>query len=223
MNNDNYISATKIKNQFGVSSNTLRRWAEDGKIRCLRPNGTRRIYNSRDIQTFFGIKEELKTRKTVLYSRVSSLHQKEDLERQIKYLQTEYPECKIYKDIGSGLNWKRQGLNSLLEAVYKGDIGTVVVTYKDRLCRFGFELLEWIFKKANVKLVVLGADSKQEDPSRELSEDLLAITTIFVARNNGLRAGKYRRERRDHNEQRESCEKHENKDLPNNDAESNFE
>jgi predicted site-specific integrase-resolvase len=69
-----------------------------------------------------------------------------------------------------------------------------VVTYKDRLCRFGFELLEHIFKKADVKLVVL-CGATEIDSTRELSDDLLAITTVFVARNNGLRSSAYRSER----------------------------
>jgi predicted site-specific integrase-resolvase len=111
-------------------------------------------------------------------------------------LSGEYPDARIIKDIGSGLNWKRPGLGSLLEQVHQGNVKEVVVTYKDRLCRFGSEILEWIFKKSNVKLLVLSSSSDQKDITRELSDDLLAITTVFVARNNGLRAGHFRRERK---------------------------
>ena len=195
MNNDKYITPAEIKKRFGVSTNSLRRWTIDGKIRSLRPNGTRRIYNVDDIVQFFGVQNPVIKRTTICYARVSSNHQKHDLERQVELLQSEYPDAKIIKDIGSGLNWKRSGFTTLLEAVHKGTVDTVVVTYKDRLCRFGNELAEWIFKKADVKLVVLSKGDDQEDPSRELSEDLLAITTVFVARNNGLRAGRYRRQR----------------------------
>lgn len=195
MNADNYINPAQIKKQFSITSNTLRTWTNQGKIRSIRPNGTRRIYNATDIQTFFGIQQPINTT-IVCYARVSSQHQKEDLDRQVKFLQSEYPNTRVFKDIGSGLNWKRPGFTALLEAVHKGDVGTVVVTYKDRLCRFGNELVEWIFKKANVKLVVLSKGDDEKNPSKELSDDLLAITTVFVARNNGLRAGHFKRERK---------------------------
>ena len=219
MHEDTYISPVQVKRQYSVSSNTLRVWANEGKIKFIRPNGTKRLYSKSDIEKFFGVKKEEvpDTRRIVCYARVSSAHQKKDLERQVSYLEERFPGTKIYKDIGSGLNWKRQGLNSLLESIHKGDISTVVVTYKDRLCRFGSELLEWVFKKADVKLVVLCKDSDQEDRTRELSEDLLAITTVFVAKNNGLRAGQYRRERKQEEGQgREENGKNKDKTVPGN-------
>jgi predicted site-specific integrase-resolvase len=221
MEKDVYISANKITKQFDITSNTLRKWADDGKIRCLRPNsdnktGGKRIYHTGDIQKIFGVKEELKERKIICYARVSSNHQKEDLKRQVDFLKETYQEADIIKDIGSGLNWNRVGFKSLLEQVYSGDVKTVVVSYKDRLCRFGIELVEWIFKKSDVKLLVLSKSPGEQDMSRELSEDLLAITTVFVAKNNGLRAAKYRRERK----QRE-LDSQESNDLPNEGTKTN--
>jgi predicted site-specific integrase-resolvase len=196
MNNDKYVSPSRLTKQFDITSGALRLWAESGKIRFLRPNGTgRRIYNIEDVKRIFDIKEDIIQRNTLCYARVSSSHQKEDLQRQIEFLEERYPDAEIIKDIGSGLNWKRPGFNSLLERVSKGDVKTVVVTYRDRLCRFGIELVEWIFKKADVKLVVLDRIANEKSATVELSEDLLAITTVFVARNNGLRAGMYRREK----------------------------
>jgi predicted site-specific integrase-resolvase len=84
-----------------------------------------------------------------------------------------------------------------LEQVHNGDVQEVVVTYKDRLCRFGHELVEWIFEKANVKFVVLGTNDNVQDLTRELSDDLLAITTVFVAKNNGFRAASLRKQRKE--------------------------
>lgn len=200
MNNDKYISPRHITKQFNITSGTLRLWAENGKIRCIRPNQTGgRLYNTSDIEQIFGSNSAFKNQKTICYARVSSSHQKEDLERQETFFKQKYPDAIILKDIGSGLNWKRKGFNSLLEQIIAGDIKEVVVTYKDRLCRFGIELVEWIFKKFNVKLMVLSQNIDQKDISRELAEDLLAITTVFVARNNGLRAGAYRRQRKESN------------------------
>jgi predicted site-specific integrase-resolvase len=196
MNNDKYISPSRLTKQFDITSGALRLWAESGKIRFLRPNGTgRRIYHIEDVKRIFDIKEDVVQRNTICYARVSSSHQKEDLQRQIEFLRERYPDTEIIKDVGSGLNWKRPGFNSLLERISKGDVKAVVVTYRDRLCRFGIELVEWIFKKADVKLLVLDRIANEKSATVELSEDLLAITTVFVARNNGLRAGMYRREK----------------------------
>ncbi|NBP16834.1 IS607 family transposase, partial [bacterium] len=86
--------------------------------------------------------------------------------------------------------------STLLEHVYNGDVDEVVVTYKDRLCRFGFELIEWLFKKANTKLVVLNGSSECTNSTAELAEDLLSITNVFVARNNGMRSAQNRKNRR---------------------------
>ena len=194
MNNTNYISPSKITKQFDITSGTLRNWAEQGKIRYLQPN-KKRIYNIKDIEKIFGISSDIIKQTIVLYARVSSYHQKEDLDRQIKVLQKDYPDARVIKDIGSGLNWKRPGFRALLELINEGTVKQVVVTYKDRLCRFGFELFEWILQKAAVKLVVLSKVHDPRDPSTELSEDLLSIINIFVAKNNGLRAGQFRRNR----------------------------
>lgn len=195
MNNSKYISPSKITKQFDVTSGTLRNWAESGKIGYLRPNNGRRVYNIEDVARIFGSESTETNKKTYLYARVSSSHQKEDLERQINLLKTNYPDAILIKDVGSGLNWKRPGFNSLLEHVHNGDVEQIVVTYRDRVCRFGYELVEWIFKKAAVKLVVLGSDIGS-DRTNELAEDLLAITTVFVAKNNGLRAGKLKQLRK---------------------------
>lgn len=198
MDNEHYISPCKLTKQFDVTSGTLRRWAEDGKIRCLRPNNGKRIYNINDVAKHFGIPAiKPNPTYTICYARVSSSHQKQDLERQINLLKEHYPDAKIIRDIGSGLNWNRPGFRTLLEHLDSKTVSEIVVAYKDRLCRFGFELMEWIIKKANAKLVVLNAFNDVSDASRELSDDLLAITTVFVAKNNGLRAAHYRKQRKD--------------------------
>ena len=99
-------------------------------------------------------------------------------------------------DIASGLNWKRNGLRSLLELVYKGTVKKIVVAYKDRLARFGFELLEWIFKQHETELVVLNQNSGTSDES-ELQQDLLSIVNVFVARHNGARSAINKRKRKE--------------------------
>lgn len=194
INGDKYISGSIICKKYNVSTPTLYRWEQEGLVKTIRLPGGSRKYRARDIDALFeGSEADKEEKKAICYARVSSAHQKEDLQRQIDYLKEKFPEHEIIQDIGSGLNWKRKGFMSLLEQVYDGIVEEVVVTYKDRLCRFGFELVEWIFKKSGTKLVVLSqTERNEENDSREL-----AITTVFVARNNGLRAGQKRKRRKE--------------------------
>ena len=204
MDNATYISPYKIKKKFDISSNTLRVWAEKGKIRCIRVNQVgKRIYNIEDLERIFST--NVSEKKTYCYARVSSDHQKKDLDRQIEILKMAYPTSEIIKDIGSGINFKRKGFNTLLEKIYSGDIKRVVVTYKDRLCRFGSEICEWIFKKHNVEFVVLNklSNNSTESSTNELAEDLLAITTVFVARNNGNRSANYKKQKKEKEQEKE--------------------
>jgi len=196
--NEQYVSPYHITNKFDINSNTLRTWANEGKIRCIRTNQGKgkRLYHYEDIKTIFGIEPTTILKQKICYARVSSDHQKEDLVRQIDLLKQKYPSYEIISDIGSGLNWKRKGFMSILERVHNNEIEEVVVAYKDRLCRFGFEIIEWLFEKTNTKIVVLNNfENKHEDLNRELADDLLSITTVFVARNNGIRSGINRKER----------------------------
>jgi predicted site-specific integrase-resolvase len=228
MNNE-YVSAKRITTKYDISSGTLRRWADESRIKCIRPNtingqrGGKRLYYVPDIQKMFNDNKPIQeSRVTICYARVSSNHQKGDLERQIKVLAEEYPEAKIIKDIGSGINWKRQGFRALLEQIHSGTVKKVVVTYKDRMCRFGFELLEWIFTKYNVEFVVLNKAYEVQDMARELSDDLLAITTVFVAKHNGLRSANYRKNKK-LQEQAQSRKEHQDSGLSKQSTETNIE
>lgn len=121
----------------------------------------------------------------VAYCRVSSAGQKADLERQVAYLRERCPRAEVVRDVGSGLNFKRKGLRSILERALKGHLRSVTVAHRDRLCRFGFELVQWLLERQQVRLVVL--DDQQQSPESEFTEDLLAIVHVFSCRFNGLR------------------------------------
>jgi predicted site-specific integrase-resolvase len=209
--NEQYISGHKITKQFDITSTCLRRWSDEGQIRSLRTQDGKgkRVYNLQDIQKQFGITVSDNVQKqTICYARVSSSHQKEDLERQVQVLVQNYPNAKLIKDIGSGVNFKRPGFNSLLQHIYDGNVETVVVAYKDRLCRFGFDLLEWFFIQTDTKLVVLNpiCETETHDKlTRELADDLLTITNHFVAKYNGLRSSHNRRERKVKKEKEEEA------------------
>ena len=119
---------------------------------------------------------------------MSSQKQRDDLERQVAYMRERFPEHDIITDIASGLNFKRKGLRSLLERILRREVKTVVVAHKDRLARFGFDLLQWLVESHGGTLVVLNDVSSS--PTDELTQDLLAVLTVFSCRMHGLR--KYR-------------------------------
>jgi predicted site-specific integrase-resolvase len=207
----NYVKCSYIKERFDISHTTLRRWADSGKIRIVTlPGGGQRLYDYEHFLTLVGAPDHTDTtvtRKRICYARVSSSHQKEDLVRQIQYLQDKFPDTEIIKDVGSGLNWHRKGIQSLLDQVVGGTVEEIVVTNKDRLCRFGYELLEWLFKKFNCKIMVLN-ESTDATPEIELSQDVLSVINYFTAKNNGMRSAQNRKNR--------ATQVQKSKTLPNN-------
>jgi predicted site-specific integrase-resolvase len=118
---------------------------------------------------------------------VSSSKQRKDLDNQIASMVSLYPQAEVIKDVGSGLNYKRKGLKAILERASSGDKFTLVVAHKDRLARFGSELIEHMLTINGCKLLVLNDDVRKSDPQRELTEDLLAIIHIFSCRLYGQR------------------------------------
>lgn len=188
--------AVFFKNQYGISSATLRLWAEAGRLEHIRMPGGKRIYSVTGVTTLLGQRTQSTTNTAkygIVYARVSSSKQHGDLERQIEDLKEAFPEHQLIQDIGSGVNFKRHGLQTLLERVLSGMVKEVVIMHRDRLARIGYELLEFICSKADVRIVVHGED---EDADDELADDLLAVTTLFVASHNGRRAAANRKRRK---------------------------
>jgi predicted site-specific integrase-resolvase len=177
-----YTNPKETSEYFGVSLHTLRRWQKSGKIQAIRtPSGQRRY----DIASYAGLSQEGTKRAIVAYARVSSRGQKADLDRQIAKLLELYPNAELITDIASGLNFNRAGLRAVLERVRTGDVGIIVVAHKDRLARFGFDLMQWLCELDGAKIVVLNQDGLS--PERELVEDILAIVHVFSCRLYGLR------------------------------------
>lgn len=188
-NDKKYIKPKKASELLGVNLDTLRRMATRKEINFIRTDSGRYLY---DVSTFIGrAKTELQKRKKICYARVSGRGQKSDLENQIALLRQKFPEAEIISDYGSGLNFKRKGLRQILDYAYKGELEEIVVTYKDRLCRFGFEIFEYIFEtQSNARIVVLNRCNNTAET--ELCADMLSIITIFSARMHGLR--KYKKQ-----------------------------
>jgi predicted site-specific integrase-resolvase len=199
-----YLSAHQATKKIGVSSDTLRRWHKQGKITAKTSPSGIHLY---DVSSLFpeltsknaGITSAsasastTPTPKGYLYARVSSVKQKGDLERQKELLLSRFPTYELLSDIGSGVNFKRPGLKTLLERASRGIVSEVVVTHRDRLCRFAFDLLQHIFSLHSAKLMVLFNESTSDE--QELTEDILAINTVFICRMQGRRAARHRRER----------------------------
>jgi len=174
---------------LGISYSTLLRWIREGKIRVVTTEGGKYRIPYSEIKKYLERREEPRA---VIYARVSSADQKEDLERQINYL-TNYATAKGYKvvevlkDIASGLNTQRKGLLNLFKLVEERSIDVVLITYKNRLTRFGFEYIEEFFSTMGVKIeVIFGEEPK--DATQELVEDLIFIITSFAG--NGMRSHK---------------------------------
>lgn len=183
---ERYLTCKEARKILGISSDTLRNWDKLGKIDTIRSPTGIRLYNKEDVFLFAGIPIPTKKTRKVAYCRVSSRGQKDDLDRQIEFFRSNYPDYEVVSDIGSGINWKRKGLNSILEQALQGHIGSVMVAHKDRLSRFGFELIENILSYVGTELIVLDS-TEQKSEASELADDVLSIIHVYSCRANGRR------------------------------------
>ena len=168
----------ELSKLLGVSNECLRNWHNEGKIKSITTQGGHRRYIYENME-----KDE---RKSIIYARVSSRKQSNDLQRQLNYLKEQFPDHEDITDIGSGLNFKRKGLLRILELLFAGNVKEVVVAHKDRLCRFGFDLFEFIFKEHGAILTVLETEGVKQ-PITEFADDVLSIITVFTTRYYGSR------------------------------------
>ena len=189
---DKLMTIREAGELLGVSNTTLRRWEKTGKLIPERTKGNRRRYRMSQINPSMVRKTE-QERKTVAYARVSSHDQKDDLERQKQvlelYCSTQGWTFELISDLGSGMNYHKKGLKHLLDEIMDGRVSRLVVTHKDRLLRFGAELVFAICEARNVEVVILnrGEDTSFEE---DLAKDVLEIITVFSARLYGSRSHK---------------------------------
>jgi predicted site-specific integrase-resolvase len=198
---EEYLSGSKASKILGVHQRTLHNWDEQKIIETIRTPGGKRLYNVKKYlanieknkpkeevkKTEINIRENLyNTKKKIIYAKVSSVGQIDDLERQVKLLKDTYPNHELIKDIGSGLNMNRKGLRRIIDYAIISEIEEIVVVYKDRLTRYGYELIEYLIKKySNGKIIIL--NNIKKEAKEELVEDVLQIMNIFVAKINGMR------------------------------------
>jgi len=186
-----YYSIGEFAKLIGKTQQTLRNWDNSGKLKpAYITDGGHRMYSQKQLNQVLGIEPQKRT--VIGYCRVSSQKQKDDLERQIKYVK-EYMIAKGYQfeiitDIGSGINYNNKGLNKLIDMVTDRKVSKIVIFYKDRLVRFGFELIENICTKFGTEIEIIDNTEKTEE--QELVEDLIQIVTVFSCRLQGKRANK---------------------------------
>ena len=213
MDGRDFFTISQASQFSGFHPHTIRKYVDQNQIKSFKtPSGQRRIHRT-GLEEFINLRSSpishekpsitisnsstpftsQTTNKTnFLYARVSSKKQLDDLDRQIKFLQThrsEYMQYTLISDISSGINFKRKGLQTLLDSCIQGTIGEVVVAHKDRLCRFGFELLQLFITKSGGTVTVIDCHTNKSS-EQELAEDLLSIIHIYSCKQMGKRSYK---------------------------------
>jgi len=179
-----WVKAQKAKEYYSISAPTLRVWSDTGKIRGQQQPSGHYKYWIEDRKS----NDDTTGRQTIIYARVSSKKQSEDLRRQEEYLKKRYPNAILKSDIGSGINYKRNNFKTILQSLFKGNIKEVVVAHKDRFTRLSFEFFEWLFTQFGSVLTSLESEEHAEgDTGSELTDDLMEVITVFTARYYGSR------------------------------------
>ena len=175
---------------LGVSVKTLQRWDRDGILKANRTPTDRRYYTYDQYLQFKGIQTENDIRDTVIYARVSTRNQKDDLQNQVEFLK-QFCNAKgiivnqCVEDFGSGLNYNRKKWNKLLDEVMANKIKTIVISNKDRFIRFGYDWFEKFCEKFNTKIIIVNNETLS--PNEELVQDIISILHVFSCRLYGLR------------------------------------
>lgn len=184
---------------IGVSVKTLQRWDKEGKLKAYRTPTDRRYYTYKQYVDYMGDSNS-KNGKTVIYTRVSTSSQKDDLNNQVEFLK-QFANARgiivdeIFEDIGSGLNYNRKKWNKLIEDCMLGLVKTIIVAHKDRFIRFGYDWFERFLKFNGVEIIVV--NNEKASSEQELVNDLIFIIHVFSCRIYGLRKYKKQIERDD--------------------------
>lgn len=180
----------EFADKVGRSTSTIRRWEREGRITAKRSSGGQRYFDESDVRAALRIDIPDKDRVTVVYCRVSSASQKDDLESQRRAMETfclgaGVPVDEWVTEIGGGMNFKRKKFLNILDRMSDGEIKHLVVAHKDRMTRFGFDMIEHIAARNGCKITIANAESLS--PQQELVADLLSIVHTFSCRIYGLR------------------------------------
>lgn len=189
------VSIWQASEQLGIHSSTLRRWEDEGKVTPERTPGGHRRYDYATLLKLSGksIAPGEQEKITIAYARVSSLDQKDDLVRQVQMLESFCAakgwQVEVIEDLGSGLNYDKRGLKSLLKRICAGEVDRLVLTHKDRLLRFGAELVFSLCEHFGTEIVIINAKGESTF-EEDLASDVLEMITVFSARLYGSRSHK---------------------------------
>jgi hypothetical protein len=182
---------------LGVHQRTLYQWDAKKLIDTIRTPGNKRLYNVNKYILEHENKKDIKInskdaninniKHNICYIRVSSSGQKDDLEHQRQVMIKKYPKHEIIEDIGSGLNLNKRGIKRIIKLGIEGKINELVIAYKDRLTRFGYELIEDIIKDYSRGKIIVINETKKIKPDEELVNDVMSLMNVYVAKMNGLR------------------------------------
>ena len=192
-----YISIREASIITGINPQTLRKLGDENKIKCYKTLSGQRKFDKAYLEKMCNnddVNDKINenTKQNYIYTRVSSKKQSDDLSRQIEFIKNKRSEYSSYisiSDIASGINFKRKGLSTILDASLQGTVGEIIIAHRDRLCRFGFDLIKLIIEKQGGKITVLD-DEQNKSSEQELSEDLLSIIHIYSCRQMGKRSYK---------------------------------
>jgi putative resolvase len=209
--NKNFMGGKEASEILGVHQRTLYVWEEKGIIETIRTPGGKRLYNVEKYMKEKGIicnksKSENKNKKIecakieeiekmeknkkrikICYARVSTVNQKDDLERQKEILKERYPEHLLIEDIGSGINLTKRGIKKIIDIVHNGLLEELVIVHKDRLARFGYDLIKYMIEEYSGGKIIIINEKNEIEPEQEMAEDVLQIMNVFVAKMNGRR------------------------------------
>jgi predicted site-specific integrase-resolvase len=198
-----FVGGKEASKIIGVHQRTLYIWDEKNLIETIRTPGGKRLYNvekyikeqecekenkiNNEVCENLDDLDKIEGKLNICYVRVSSLSQKDDLERQKTQMVKLYPNHKIIEDIGSGLNLNKRGIKKVITLAIDGKINELVVAYRDRLTRFGFELIEELISKYSKGKIKILNEKEHIEPEEELVKDVMSIMNVYVAKMNGLR------------------------------------
>ena len=185
----NTYNVRQFANLIGVSVSTLQRWDRQGRLKPQRTPSNRRLYTDEHLARVGGAPRRSR-RITAAYARVSSETQKPGLEKQIRVLEmfcaaNGWAVDEWTREVGGGLDFNRTHFLRILDGIIHGRIERLIVAHRDRLCRFGFEIIEHLCRTHDCQLVVMNHESLS--PEEEMVQDVLSIVHCFSARLYGLR------------------------------------
>lgn len=183
MSNKKYISIGEASKYTGVGIQSLRRLAKKDSLQYYKAPSGRYKFNLESLSSLCGHVDAFEnTGKNIIYCRVNSKEQEGDLQRQVEHLLTQFPSYEVITDIGSGINFKKKGIRTILELAMQRAIKTLVVAHRDRLCPFGFDIFEQLIKLQGGEIHILDKGAEHICDEQELADDFLSVMHIFSCR-----------------------------------------